>query len=264
LLHELNRIGLVQDSDLDGRSQSKKTLRYDATVNFNSANESLFTAVWASGLPGNIAARRQFGSFGTLRTRTEEHSGLHPSSVAFHRKPPRDGTPLPQWFLYKEMMLSSQVFLRDVTAMRPEQLMLLGGHALQKRDFTSEDASTAAREGPLLDASGSPIADSKEIGRATAPRLLLDDWVVVSSVCADTMDLLTDVRREIDAALALKVMNPRKPLPDASEDIIHAVSSLFRVLDERDAFRQRQFRRRDADYDRGDRGGGFRGALRRR
>ena len=42
---------------------------------------------------------------------------------------------LPRWFLYREMMLSSQVFLRDVTAMRPEQLMLLGGHELAKRDF---------------------------------------------------------------------------------------------------------------------------------
>ena len=58
-------------------------------------------------------------------------------------------------------------------------------------------------------------------------------------------------------------MAPRKPLPDASENIVDAVGGLFRILDERDAFRQRQFRRRDADYDRGDRGGGFRGAQRR-
>lgn len=264
LLHELNRIGLVQDTDLDSRSHNKKTLRFDASVNLNASNESLFTAVWAAGLPGNIASRRPFGNFGTLRTRTEEHAGLHPSSVAFHRKPPRDRTPLPVWFLYKEMMLSSQVFLRDVTAMRPEQLMLLGGHALQKRDFTGADGDESPEsEGALLDASGNPIAEDDD-PRRVGPRLMLDDWIVIHSSCADTADLLTDVRREIDAALALKVMNPRKPLPDASEDIIHAVSRLFRVIDERDERRQTFLRRRrEGDFDRGDRGGGFRGANRR-
>ena len=274
LLHELNRIGLVQDYDLDGRSASKKTLRYDASVNYNASNESLFTAVWASGLPGNIASRRQFGNFGTLRTRVEEHAGLHPSSVAFHRKPPRDRTPLPRWFLYKEMMLSSQVFLRDVTAMRPEQLMLLGGHDLSKRDFSGDDASSSSESAsppspphpPLLDESGQPIVEesTSEEENIARPRTMLDDWIVVDSQCADTMDLLTDVRREIDAALALKVMSPRKPLPDASEDIVDAVGALFRILDERDAFRQRQFRRRDADDARArHRDRGFRGTTRR-
>ena len=181
LLHELNRIGLVQDTDLDSRSHNKKTLRFDASVNLNASNESLFTAVWAAGLPGNIASRRPFGNFGTLRTRTEEHAGLHPSSVAFHRKPPRDRTPLPVWFLYKEMMLSSQVFLRDVTAMRPEQLMLLGGHALQKRDFTGADGyESPESEGALLDASGNPIADDDD-PRRVGPRLMLDDWIVIHS-----------------------------------------------------------------------------------
>jgi ATP-dependent RNA helicase DHX36 len=257
LLHELSRIGLVPDHDLEGYSSSKKTLRFDATVNHNSGNDSLFAAVWAAGLPGNIAARRQIGNFGTLRTRMEEHAGLHPSSVAFHRKPPRDRTPLPRWFLYREMMLSSQVFLRDVTAMRPEQLMLFGGHELAKRNFMGVDASDANASSELLDEAGEPIKPPEN------RRTMLDDWVVIDSSCADTMDLLTDVRREIDAALAFKVMAPRKPLPEASDAIVDAVSGVFRILDERDAHRERQFRRRDSLHaDRADRGGGFRGARR--
>lgn len=275
LLHELNRIGLVQDYDLESRSANKKTLRYDASVNYNAGNDSLFTAVWAAGLPGNIASRRQLGNFGTLRTRTENHAGLHPSSVAFHRKPPRDRTPLPRWFLYKEMMLSSQVFLRDVTAMRPEQLMLLGGHELTRRDFSGDNGdidapSAGAQTGadvddrvPLLDASGVPVDVPSPTPPEPRRRIMLDDWIVVDSQCADTLDLMIDVRREIDAALAFKVMAPRKPLPEASEDIIDAVGAVFRILEERDAHRSRQFRRRDADFDRGDRGGGFRGAVRR-
>ena len=257
LLHELSRIGLVPDHDLEGYSSSKKTLRFDATVNHNSGNESLFAAVWAAGLPGNIAARRQIGNFGTLRTRMEDHAGLHPSSVAFHRKPPRDRTPLPRWFLYREMMLSSQVFLRDVTAMRPEQLMLFGGHELAKRDFMSTGADATSVPELLLDEAGEPIQPPEN------RRTVLDDWVVIDSSCADTMDLLTDVRREIDAALAFKVMAPRKPLPEASDAIVDAVSGIFRILDERDAHRERQFRRRDFLHaDRADRGGGFRGARR--
>lgn len=258
LLHELSRIGLVPEHDLEGVSSSKKTLRADASVNNHGGNESLFAAVWAAGLPGNIAARRQMGNFGTLRTRMEDHAGLHPSSVAFHRKPPRDRTPLPRWFLYREMMLSSQVFLRDVTAMRPEQLMLFGGHELAKRNFLGadeipKDQSVAAAQ--LMDEAGQPIKPLEN------RRTMLDDWIVMDSTCADTMDLLTDVRREIDAALAFKVMAPRKPLPEASNDIVDAVSGVFRILEERDANRDRQFRRRDI-FDRGDRGGGFRGARR--
>ena len=68
---------------------------------------------------------------------------------------------------------------------------------------------------PLLDESGQPIVEesTSEEENIARPRTMLDDWIVVDSQCADTMDLLTDVRREIDAALALKVMSPRKPSP---------------------------------------------------
>ena len=37
---------------------------------------------------------------------------------------------LPRWFVYHEMVLSSQVFLRGCTALKPEQILLFGGYSL--------------------------------------------------------------------------------------------------------------------------------------
>ena len=89
-----------------------KELRGDAMVNRHAGNEALTTAVLATGLPGNLASRRQQAHFGVMRTRLDDSAGLHPGCVAFSRAPPKrrsEFAALPQWFLYKEMVLSSQV-----------------------------------------------------------------------------------------------------------------------------------------------------------
>jgi ATP-dependent RNA helicase DHX36 len=157
LLQELNRIGLVPNNDLT-RARGKTTeLLENASVNRNSRVDLLFSAIWACGLPGNLAARRRLGNFGTFRTRSEEHAGLHPSSVAFHRKPPRGGVDLPRWFVYHEMVLSSQVFLRGCTALKPEQILLFGGYCLDSKAPADELSS---RE-----------------------QSVLDDWIVVEGWC---------------------------------------------------------------------------------
>jgi len=209
LLDELKKIGLVDTSDLTRAGYKKYALRHDATVNRNADNEMLHTAVLATGLPGNIASRRQLGSFGTLRTRTESHSGLHPSSVQFHRKPPKGRVRLPSWYLYSEMVLSSQVFLRDCTSMRPEQIALFGGYSLE----------------PFPN-----YPDSNNVHSIN----VLDDWIVAESSCDDTMNILASARRDINAALEYKVMHPRHPLPDETQDVIDSICDMFDVLyDER-------------------------------
>ena len=198
LINELHRIGLIHNSDLEQSRGRSKKLRPDATLNRNSGIESLFSAVWACSAPDNLAARQKLGSFGTLRTRTEEKTGLHPSSVTFHRKPPTQSHRLPTWFSYREMVLSSQVFLRGCTALMPEQILLFGGYAFDSN------------------------------------RQLIDDWIMVEGQCADTLDVLSDARREINAALELTVMNPRKPLPEVQRSIVDAVCDCFDMLDETD------------------------------
>eukprot|EP00584_Thalassiosira_punctigera_P005253 CAMPEP_0172541770 /NCGR_PEP_ID=MMETSP1067-20121228/12539_1 /TAXON_ID=265564 ORGANISM="Thalassiosira punctigera, Strain Tpunct2005C2" /NCGR_SAMPLE_ID=MMETSP1067 /ASSEMBLY_ACC=CAM_ASM_000444 /LENGTH=254 /DNA_ID=CAMNT_0013327883 /DNA_START=37 /DNA_END=801 /DNA_ORIENTATION=- len=207
LLDELKKIGLVDASDLTRVGFKKYALRSDATVNRNADNEMLHGAVLAVGFPGNISSRRQLGSFGTLRTRTESHSELHPSSVTFHRKPPR-GVKLSSWYLYREMVLSSQVFLRECTMMRPEQIVLFGGHLLE----------SFAKQNPA--------------GNVMRPVDVLDDWIVAESPCDDTMSVLASARRDINAALEYKVMYPRYPLPDESQAVIDSICNMFDVLND--------------------------------
>ena len=128
LLNELVRTGLVHAGDLG--YGAKKELKADAVVNRHAGNEALTTAVLTTGVPGNLASRRRQSHFGVMRTRLEATAGLHPASVSFHRSPPRGRygqAQLPDWFMYKEMVLSSQVFLRDCSAVTPEQLALFGG-----------------------------------------------------------------------------------------------------------------------------------------
>ena len=205
LINELQSLGLVQHSDLIKSRGKKREFRADAPVNQNARIDSLFSAVWAAGVPDNLAARRSLGKFGTLRSKSENHAGLHPSSVAFHRKPPIDRTrkKLPAWFFYREMVLSSQVFLRGCTALEPEQVLLFGGYGLETYE-TSD-------------------------GRR---RRVLDDWITVESRCSDTLDALSRARSEINVALEMKIMNPRSPLPNSQQMIVDAVCDCFDVLDD--------------------------------
>jgi ATP-dependent RNA helicase DHX36 len=161
LLGELNKIGLVSKRDLINFRSKVKMLHYDAEVNQNAGCDMLDSAVWATGLPGNLSARHHSGNFGAIRTRTEQQAGLHPSSVAFYRQPPKN-VKLPKWYFYHEMVLSSEVFLRGCTAIQPEQVMLFGGYSM---------------DSPQLSASSSPInADRpRAMTKLDANRFISDD-----------------------------------------------------------------------------------------
>lgn len=202
LINELQTLGLVQNSDLIKSRGKRKEFRHDASVNRNAGVDVLVSAVWATGVPDNLAARRQLGKFGTLRSKTENHAGLHPSSVVFHQKPPRERRPLPRWYFYREMVLSSQVFIRGCTALEPEQVLLFGGYGLET--IVSSDGGRRKR--------------------------VLDDWIIVESRCGDTLDALSRARSEIEVALEMKVMNPRKKLPDSQQAIIDALCDCFDIL----------------------------------
>lgn len=225
-----------------------------------------------------------------MRTRLEDAAGLHPGCVAFQRAPPRrrsEQAALPQWFLYKEMVLSSQVFLRDCSAVVPEQVMLFGGSKLAPapapppieerlappRDTLDDEGSSDGGEGssaanardappPMLNADGTPASlgaadpnpnPNPNANGDASPMSIIDDWIVVQSSCADTSELLVDVRRELDAALAHKVMSPRRPVPRASADIIDAVAATMHIVENRNAASVRRLRRSEGHaggYDR--------------
>jgi len=208
LLEELHRADMIPHSDLEGRRKDK-SLRWDAEVNKNADNERLYTALWATAFPENLASRRPLGSFGTLRTRLDEHAGLHPSSVTFHRRPPRNWKQLPSWYLYREMVLSSQIFLRDATAMEPEQIILFGGYNVEEVE-SAPGASSSSVQG------------------------VLDDWIVVESRSKETVDLLIRARRDIEMVLQQKVMNPRAQIAAESQDILDVVCDVLDPFPDKD------------------------------
>ena len=292
LLGELTRTGLVHSGDLGYGGRSSRELAADASVNRHASNEPLVTAVLLTGLPGNLASRRQQAHFGVMRTRLEDAAGLHPGCVAFQRAPPRrrsEQAALPQWFLYKEMVLSSQVFLRDCSAVVPEQVMLFGGSKLAPAPapapveerlaapveerlappadtlddevsdrLSDEGSSSPAADLPMLNADGTPAsaplaAATVDADADASSMSILDDWIVVHSSCADTSELLVDVSRELDAALAHKVMSPRRRVPRASADIIDAVAATMHIVENRNAASVRRLRRSEGHaggYDR--------------
>ena len=291
LLDELVRTGLVRRDDL-GYDRRNRELRGDAEVNRHAGNESLTLAVLTTGLPGNLASRRSMAHFGVMRTRLEENAGLHPASVSFTRAPPKsrsEQTALPQWFLYREMVLSSQVFLRDCSAINPEQLVLFGGTKMAPPPEVAHTAVSAPsapqpasieeysldEPPPLLNADGTPSITLKSKSRSSADppssvneplgAAVLDDWILVRSTCADTSELLVDVRRELYAALAHKAMAPRKPLNASQTAIVDAVAATLHIVENRNAsalasLRRREGPRRDGGGFERD-GGGFRDSF---
>lgn len=91
---------------------------------------------------------------------------------------------------------------------------------------------------------------------------MLDDWILVRSTCADTGELLVDVRRELHAALAHKAMAPRRELNQSQLALVDAIAAALRIVENRDAgargaVRRREAPRRDAGGFERD-GGGFR------
>ena len=110
----------------------------------------------------------------------------------------------------------------------------------------------------MLNADGTPAsaplaAATVDADADASPMSILDDWIVVQSSCADTSELLVDVRRELDAALAHKVMSPRRRVPRASADIIDAVAATMHIVENRNAASVRRLRRSEGHaggYDR--------------
>mmetsp|Transcript_2780 Transcript_2780/g.6062 ORF Transcript_2780/g.6062 Transcript_2780/m.6062 type:complete len:1433 (+) Transcript_2780:632-4930(+) len=209
LLDELKKMGMISGSDLEHEKGSRKrTLRRAATVNENANNEQLYKAIWGAAFPLNLAARRRQGSFGTLRTRMSDHAGLHPSSVTFWRRPPQDRTDrrnLPSWYLYQEMVLSSQVFLRDATGIDPEQILLFGGYNVD----------------PVVEGNNNASTSSSRV------RGILDNWIIIEGSCANSINYLISSRESIDLALERKLMFPKADMPEDIQQILNGVSDLL-------------------------------------
>jgi hypothetical protein len=61
--------------------------------------------------------------------------------------------------------------------------------------------------------------------------MFLSQQIIVQGSCKETINLLSEVRQEINAALEFKAMHPRKALPDNLQTIINAVADMYCMLD---------------------------------
>jgi len=107
------------------------------------------------------------------------------------------------------MVLSSQIFLRDATAMEPEQIILFGGYNVEEVE-SAPGASSSSVQG------------------------VLDDWIVVESRSKETVDLLIRARRDIEMVLQQKVMNPRAQIAAESQDILDVVCDVLDPFPDKD------------------------------
>ena len=133
---------------------------------------------------------------------------------------------------------------------------MFAGHQISFAPKIEEDQNDGAgRDGGLLNADGSvnvkmdidmpfdgeDVVPSSRFDRSAAGRakFLLDEWVFLGSNCEDTMDLLRDAREELNMALNWRVMYPRKPPPESSEEIVDAIALMLRIVDERERRKNR-------------------------
>ena len=72
----------------------------------------------------------------------------------------------------------------------------------------------------------------KRFGSQYSSKHVIDDWIVVDSSCDDTMAILSSARNDIQAALVLKAMYPRKPLPEDTQRVTESICDMFEVLNE--------------------------------
>ena len=269
LLDELVRTGLVRRDDL-GYDRRNKELRGDAAVNRHAGNEPLTLAVLTTGLPGNLASRRSMAHFGVMRTRLEENAGFAPASVSFARAPPKrrsELAALPQWFLYREMVLSSQVFLRDCSAVSPEQLVLFGGTKMAPPPEVAFGAPVPAPPSRRRPAESSSDQHSDQSGRRPNRRRPRSaSRTNPSERRCSTIGSWFDRRALTPASCSwtsgasftrrwrTKAMAPRRELGASQLALVDAVAATLHIVDNRDAGALASLRRREAP--RRD-GGGF-------
>lgn len=198
LLSELCSVGLVEQRDV-----VRGDLRRGAIINRHGDCELLVGALWCTAGPGNLASRNRVGSFGLMATALEGKARLHPSSVLFHRKPPADpsGDPvvLPEWYSYRNLVQTSDVFLRDCSSMLPEQILLFGGSTLEK---AAAATTTDANHDQNL-------------------RGILDEWIAIESSSEegeDNVHLLIRARETIEAILERKLLHLSSKHPQRSKD----------------------------------------------
>eukprot|EP00049_Salpingoeca_infusionum_P027460 m.32573 g.32573 ORF g.32573 m.32573 type:complete len:729 (+) comp9527_c1_seq2:195-2381(+) len=106
----LNYKSLVRASEI--RKQLRRTLkRFGVPIVDSEGDTDAILRCVVSGLFANAARLHMDGTYRTLRGTTQ--LAIHPSSVLYSEKPPK-------YVVFNEVLLTGEVFMRDITAVEPE------------------------------------------------------------------------------------------------------------------------------------------------
>jgi ATP-dependent RNA helicase DHX57 len=112
--------------------------------------------------------------------------------------------------VFHEKVRTTRIYVRDCSTVSPYALMLFGG-ALSTERTASKAAGGGRRGAPP------PSADTL---------LTVDNWIKFS-VPRHAVDLLLQVRAEMDAVLRRKIENPNADISAAGRHILDAVVALL-------------------------------------
>jgi len=124
---------------------------------------------------------------------------IHPSSVNA-RQSHFDS----QYLVYNEAVKTTRVFVRDCTPVSPFALILFGGALATEK----------------------PAAAGKRGGGGAPHLLVVDEWIRFN-VPQDALQLMMQVRAELDAVLRRKIEQPSEDLSAAGRHILDAVVQLI-------------------------------------
>eukprot|EP00052_Salpingoeca_macrocollata_P022794 m.199119 g.199119 ORF g.199119 m.199119 type:complete len:428 (+) comp21894_c0_seq1:135-1418(+) len=173
-----------------------------AEHNRHARDANIIKAVMCAGLYPSVARvdhphGKNFGKRPPkLYTKQDGKVALHPRSVIAEEPI----LPL-KWLLYHQKVKSSKVFLYDATMISPLPLLLFGHHVERHEDQ----------------------------GQAG---VAVDGWIVFR--CAgQVVDLVQQLRRQLESLLDQKIRNPKLPLSEAGHKLTQATISLLSEEDHR-------------------------------
>jgi len=119
--------------------------------------------------------------------------------------------------LYREKVLTSQLFLRGCSALSPEQILLFGGYDLKQYGGVDD-----------CDNDGNGNGDTSKNGYKHQIRGVLDGWIAVEGRNSEkTIDLFLRARENIEMIFERKIMYPNRQNDDR---FIAGVRELFDSL----------------------------------
>ncbi|CAK0882406.1 unnamed protein product [Prorocentrum cordatum] len=196
-------------------------------------------ALLVAASPVNVALRRR-PFLAKHRTPTGLEAIVAPQSVNAQARVGKGGGGKdmdrrggPSWWAYGSMQISNkQGFLRTTTLVDPYHIMLFGGLSVerQQRPGHGKGAKGKGKQAAEDDGDDGFAVEGLDGG---GPVAVIDDWIELQGQ-EESIRLLSLLRSEMRRCIHLKVLDPKAPLPEASQWMLdEAVTGVLRTATRR-------------------------------